>query len=62
MPESLIFGIQLAAGQGLSIAFLMAVFVSNIPQALAPSVDLAASGWKPLRMATMWGFVVIAWA
>ena len=59
VPESLIFGIQLAAGQGLSVAFLAAVFVSNIPQALAPSVDLAASGWKPLRMAAMWGVVVV---
>ena len=47
VPESLIFGIQLAAGQGLSVAFVAAVFVSNIPQALAPSVDLAAAGWKP---------------
>lgn len=60
VPESLIFGIQLAAGAGVSGAFLAAVFVSNIPQALAPSVDLAASGWKPLRMAMMWGVVVIA--
>lgn len=59
VPESLIFGIQLAAGQGVSLAFLAAVFVSNIPQALAPSVDLAASGWKPLRMASMWGVVVV---
>jgi ZIP family zinc transporter len=60
VPESLIFGIQLAAGQGISVAFLAAVFVSNIPQALAPSVDLAASGWKPMRMALMWGVVVVA--
>ena len=60
VPESLIFGIQLAAGHGISVAFVAAVFVSNIPQALAPSVDLAAAGWKPLRMATMWGVVVIA--
>jgi ZIP family zinc transporter len=59
VPESLIFGIQLAAGQGLSAAFLAAVFVSNIPQALAPSVDLAESGWKPLRLGGMWAVVVI---
>lgn len=60
VPESLILGIQVAAGQGLSVAFLAAVFISNIPQALAPSVDLAESGWKPLRMALMWGVVVVA--
>lgn len=59
VPESLIFGIQLASGQGLSPAFLAAVFVSNIPQALAPSVDLANSGWKPARLGGMWAVVVL---
>jgi zinc transporter, ZIP family len=59
VPESLIFGIQLASGQPLSISFLTAVFVSNIPQALAPSVDLAKSGWSPIRLGGMWAVVVI---
>jgi zinc transporter, ZIP family len=59
VPESLIFGIQLAAGQGLSAAFLAAVFISNIPQALAPSVDLADSGWRPARLGGIWGVVVV---
>jgi ZIP family zinc transporter len=59
VPESLIFGIQMATGQGLSAAFLAAVFVSNIPQALAPSVDLAKSGWKPARLGGMWAVVVL---
>ena len=60
VPESLIFGIQIAAGQGVSVAFLTAVFVSNIPQALAPSVDLADAGWSPARVGLMWGVVVLA--
>jgi zinc transporter, ZIP family len=60
IPESIIFGIQLAAGQPLSLAFLAAVFVSNIPQALAPSVDLAKAGWPPIRLGGMWGVVVVA--
>jgi zinc transporter, ZIP family len=59
VPESLIFGIQLAAGQGLSAAFLAAVFISNIPQALAPSVDLRESGWSPARLGGMWAVVVV---
>jgi ZIP family zinc transporter len=59
VPESLIFGIQLAGGQGLSVAFLAAVFVSNIPQALAPSVDLSSSGWSPVRLGGMWAVVVL---
>lgn len=60
VPESLIFGIQLAAGKGISTAFLAAVFVSNIPQALAPSADLAEKGWQKGRMVAMWGVVLLA--
>lgn len=60
VPESAIFGIQIASGQMLGAAFIGAVFVSNIPQALAPSAALATSGWKRARMAAMWGIVVLA--
>jgi len=60
VPESLIFGIQVASGQPISTAFLIAVFVSNVPQALAPSADLAGSGWRAAKMALMWGLVVLA--
>ena len=62
IPESLIFGIQLAAGQTIGIAFLGAVSVSNIPQALAPSAELAQAGWRWPRMLAMWGVVVAACA
>ena len=60
VPESLIFGIQIGAGITVSPSFLAAVFVSNIPQAIAPSADLRASGWSAVRLARLWGVVVIA--
>ncbi len=60
VPESIIFGIQLATGARLSLAFLAAVFVSNIPQALAPSAGLAEAGWSPRRVAGLWLCVVLA--
>src|SRR5262245_52734500 len=60
VPESIIFGIQLASGEPLSIAFVAAVFVSNIPQAIAPSADLAATGWNWRRVAGLWSWVVLA--
>lgn len=58
VPESMIFGIQIAAGQPLSAAFIVAVWVSNIPQALAPSASLAESGWKMGKLVGMWSLVV----
>jgi zinc transporter, ZIP family len=53
-------GIQVATGFPISLSFLAAVFVSNIPQAMAPSADLAASGWSSRRLGTLWLFVVLA--
>ena len=59
VPESMIFGIQLAAGFTVSPAFLTAVMVSNIPQAIAPSADLAKSGKRWAQVAGMWVAVVL---
>jgi zinc transporter, ZIP family len=60
VPESGIFGIQIGAGVDISVGFLVAVFVSNIPQAIAPSADLAAAGWKASRLGRLWVLVVLA--
>jgi ZIP family zinc transporter len=60
VPEAIIFGIQMASGEKVSIAFLGAVFVSNIPQAIAPSADLRTTGWNWRRVAGLWGWVVLA--
>jgi ZIP family zinc transporter len=60
VPESVIFGIQTGTGTTISAAFLAAVLVSNIPQAIAPSAELAASGWGPRKLGTLWLLVVLA--
>lgn len=60
VPESVILGIQIASGQPLSAAFVAAVWVSNVPQAIAPSADLAADGWGVLRLGKLWAAVVAA--
>jgi len=60
VPESIIFGVQLAGGEPVSVAFIAAVFVSNIPQAVAPSADLKEAGWNWRRIAILWGWVVLA--
>lgn len=60
IPECIIFGIQIATGTGISTAFLTAVMVSNIPQAIAPSADFAKAGRKWYQVAGMWGIVVLA--
>jgi ZIP family zinc transporter len=60
VPESMILGIQVGTGLTISLGFVAAVFISNIPQAIAPSADLAKSGWGPRRLGQLWLLVVLA--
>jgi zinc transporter, ZIP family len=59
VPESVIFGVQLASGTAISPAFLTAVMISNIPQSIAPSADLRENGRTTGRTTLMWLAVVI---
>jgi len=59
LPESLIFGIQLGSGLVLSWPFVVAVWVSNIPQALPPAAAMAKDGWTRSRQGLLWGSVVV---
>ena len=60
VPESMILGIQVGTGLAISLGFVAAVFISNIPQAIAPSADLAAGGWSPRKLGGLWLLVVVA--
>jgi ZIP family zinc transporter len=60
VPESLILGIQVGTGSAISLSFVAAVFISNLPQAIAPSADLNASGWGPRKLGILWLGVVLA--
>lgn len=60
VPESMILGIQLATHLPVSASFIVAVLVSNVPQAVAPSAELAKAGWPPRRLGRLWALVVLA--
>jgi len=60
--SSLIFGIVVTTGDPISIALVAAVWISNVPQAMAPSADLAEQGWSIVKTGLMWGAVVLACA
>lgn len=60
VPESLILGIGLAVGTGgVNVAFLTAVFISNLPEGVAGSVNLAAAGYSRQRIFWMWLLLVL---
>ena len=54
IPESFILGLGLALGGEISLAFLAAVLLSNIPEGLAGTADMRAGGVPERRITTMW--------
>ncbi len=58
IPESIVIGLTLAGGGGVSIAMVTAVLLSNIPEGLTASTGLLASGWKKRSVIGLWLAVV----
>ena len=44
VPEAFILGIGIALGGGVSVAFVVAVFVSNVPQGAAGTLSMRQTG------------------
>jgi zinc transporter, ZIP family len=59
IPESVVLGMSFALGGSIGIAFLAAVFVSNLPEGVAGTANLAAAGRSRLGMLWMWAVLVI---
>ncbi|HEY7707370.1 MAG TPA: hypothetical protein VH968_09410 [Gaiellaceae bacterium] len=57
IPESFVVGLDLVSGEGISAAFVVAVFVSNLPEAAAASSGLSKAGWAEGRIYRLWVFV-----
>jgi len=60
IPESVVIGISLLAGEGASVAVVVAVFLSNVPEAISATSDLLTGGWSKARVLALWGVVVAA--
>jgi ZIP family zinc transporter len=60
IPESVVLGLSLLAGDGVSVAVLAAVFISNVPEGLSASEDLSAAGTQRRNILGLWAIVVLA--
>ncbi|GAB2589361.1 ZIP family metal transporter [Microlunatus antarcticus] len=59
IPEQAVLGIGLASGQGVSVALLVAIFVSNLPEGIGSASDMRANG-KPARtIVSLWAAVSV---
>ncbi|MQS15528.1 hypothetical protein F7Q99_25470 [Streptomyces kaniharaensis] len=58
IPESMVLGMGLAAGGSISVAFLAAVFVSNLPEALGATAAMQETGQAPRDAYRLWWSIV----
>jgi ZIP family zinc transporter len=54
IPESMVIGLTIYEGGAVGAAYLAAVFISNLPEAISSTTGLATSGWKHSRILWMW--------
>ena len=54
IPESMVIGLTIFEGGAVGAAYLAAVFVSNLPEAISSTAGLASSGWQKARILWMW--------
>ena len=59
IPESIVIGLTLLEGGSVSVAILVAVFLSNLPEAIGATSGLAVAGWRSRRILTLWGIVIL---
>ena len=61
IPESLVIGLTIFKGGAVGFAYLIAVFISNLPESISASTGLLASGWSKSKVVGMWiGIAIIS--
>lgn len=57
IPESVVLGLTVLQGGTVSAAFLVAVFLSNLPEAVAATTGLVHAGWRRVQVLGLWVLV-----
>jgi zinc transporter, ZIP family len=59
IPEQMVLGIGIAAGEGVSVGLLVAIFVSNLPEAIGSSTEMRAAGTHPAAIRRLWLLIAV---
>lgn len=59
IPEQLVLGIGLAAGKGIGVGLIVAIFVSNLPESIGSANEMAKSGTSRERITQLWVAVAV---
>jgi zinc transporter, ZIP family len=62
VPESIVIGLGIFEGGTVSLAMLVAVFISNLPEAIAGTTGMRAGGWNKKRIILLWCIIAVVCA
>ena len=62
VPESAVLGLTLLQSGEIGVTMLVAVFISNLPESIAATSSLRASGWKWNSVMILWSVIAVACA
>lgn len=60
IPESAVLGLTLLQTGSIGVSMLVAVLISNVPEAVAATSSLRAAGWATSRVFLLWTAIAVA--
>lgn len=62
IPENTVIGLGILEGGAVSLAMLVAVFISNLPEAVAGTAGMRAGGWSGGKIFLLWLVIALVCA
>jgi ZIP family zinc transporter len=62
VPESVVIGLGVLEGGTVSLAMLVAVFISNLPEAAAGTTGMRSGGWSRRKILLLWLLIALVCA
>ncbi|MGM0750989.1 MAG: ZIP family metal transporter [Bacillota bacterium] len=59
IPESIIIGVSFIGDQSIQWVFIIAIFISNLPESLSSSIGFKLDDYSTRKILTLWGSVVV---
>lgn len=60
IPESIVIGLSLLKGEGVSLVAVIAIFLSNIPEGLSNAARMGRAGWLGTHVFHVWRAITLA--
>ena len=59
IPESIVIGLSILSGSGVSVAMVVAVFISNVPEGLSSAAGMRKAGRSMAHVMVLWASLAV---